>query len=256
MERTQLEFIQILLKDIVDYPLTQHRNKKGFVVNVPEKLDRGNVLIIIKTELEKIYPCIILDKFQCKSTYYSSAGTLKLFIDDTEYYILVKESHNGVTLNDITALTFTSLAVIITIDNEEFYTFNNVKQLEDSIIKGCKETNSINNDVIELFNTFFITGKLDWSTIEPKTLIAKLGIYLSEILIGWIFLSGRQDEFINTTDLIISNAKVKLFCVPCNSNYNDIDSFLILEDDTRINISNKFGNGAPASFFTGIMKHL
>ena len=251
----KIEFIQ-LLQNIIEYPITQHRNKNGFIVNVPEKLDRNNILIFIKNEFEKIYPCILLNKFQCKSTYYSSIGVLKVNINSNDYFILVKYSHNGVTLNDITAVTFTKLATIITINNEEFYSFDNIKQLEESIIKGCQETKSINNDVVELFNLFFITGKLDWSNIEPKSLIAKLGIYLSEILIGWIFLSNRQNEFINSEDVLINNAKVKLFCVPCNSNYNDIDSFLILEDNTRISISNKFGAGAPASFFTGIMKHI
>lgn len=253
---TPIQHITDSLKNIIDYPVTPHKNKYALVVNVPQKSDRKSIIMIIQKELELIYPTEYLDKFHCKSGCYSSVGVLKIIIDSINYYILVKDSHNGSTLHDITARTFTGLSDIIKIDNDEFYTFSSIKQLEDSIIKGCLDTPSINNATIELFKNFFITGELDWTSIQPKTLITKLGIYLSEILIGWIFLSNRQSEFINTDDEMITNAQVKLFCVPCNSNYNDIDSFLILENDTRIAISNKFGNGAPASFFTGIMSQV
>ncbi len=130
--------------------------------------------------------------------------------------------------------------------------FTSAKQIEAGIIKGCRETPFLGESVAEVFEDFFETGKITWPAGFPIAVINKLGVYLGELLIGWVYLKGRQGRHIEGPDPF--KGKAKTFIMPTDPAFSGVDSFLEMDNGKYYAISSKAGIGAAASFFSNLMK--
>lgn len=119
--------------------------------------------------------------------------------------------------------------------------FDNEKQLSNSILEGLKNNPNVNNYVYECVNTYFNSSdsmKFNFNNMD-KFVINELGKYLGELLLGYI---GFKGHYFN----------VNTFIIPLDGKFVGVDSFIINGSNT-ISISNKYGEGAAASFFPNIL---
>lgn len=127
--------------------------------------------------------------------------------------------------------------------------FTSAKQIEQSIIEGCRSSSMLGEGYAEAFEDFFATGNISWSPTMPRPVINKLGVYIGELLVGWTFLSNKKNKYFANDPF--SGAAVA-FYLPTDPAFSGVDSFVELRDKSFYAISSKFGGGAKASFFTNL----
>ena len=143
----------------------------------------------------------------------------------------------------------------------ECRTFKSIKELKKSILNGLKKNKKIPSYIIESFNDYLCENckkfdNISWSESMPNNELNQLGKYVGEVITGLIAMGGPRNSL---TPNIIKTNKIKKFCVPTDPAFSGIDVFLLMNDGSIVPISNKYGKGAAASFFTNVlpkcMKH-
>ncbi len=168
--------------------------------------------------------------------------------------IIAKEVINGKTVSQLDARTFTIGAKKTTInyagDKVSCYIFTDASEIEDSIIKGCQKDKLLGESIAETFADFFRTGVFTWGHVEPESLLNKMGVYVGELLSGWVLLKGLQSKHLSGT--VPFQGKAKAFYIPDDPSFSGIDSIVDTADATYA-ISSKFDKGAAASLFANVM---
>lgn len=185
-----------------------------------------------------------------KSTAKSSKGGV--VVDGIS--IIAKEVINGKTVSQLDARTFTVGANKTTIDyagdKVSCFVFTDAAEIEEGIIKGCQQDKLLGESIAETFSDFFRTGTLTWGHITPASLLNKMGVYIGELLSGWVLLKGLQSKHLSGNVPFIGKAKA--FYIPDDPSFSGVDSIVDMADATYA-ISSKFDKGAAASLFTNVM---
>ncbi len=134
-------------------------------------------------------------------------------------------------------------------------TFTTAGQVQMSIINGLATNRMLGPAYVEAFQDFFDKGKIGWPPGTPLPIINKLGVYVSEVLIGWVFLSKSlkivQQHFPATNPF---RGVPIAFHLPTDPAFSGVDSFVEMSNGSFYAISSKFGGGAKASFFTNLFE--
>lgn len=186
-----------------------------------------------------------------KSTAKSSKGGV--IVDSIT--IIAKEVINGKSVSRVDARTFTVGARRTTINyNGEqvpVYVFSDAAEIEESIIKGSLQDKLLGESVAETFIDFFKTGFFTWGRVDPVNLLNKLGIFVGELLSGWVLLRGLQSKYLSGN--VPFRGKAKHFYIPTDPRFSGIDSMIEMADGTTYAISSKFDRGALASLFSNVL---
>jgi hypothetical protein len=134
----------------------------------------------------------------------------------------------------------------------EVATFTSADQIKDSILQGCKTNSMLGEAYYEMFLSFFNGGKIEWNPEVQSAVINKLGVYIGELMIGWVFLSKTQSKHFTSNPF---KGNPKAFHIPTDPAFSGVDSFIEMSDGTYYGISSKFGAGAKASIFTNLLKN-
>lgn len=129
--------------------------------------------------------------------------------------------------------------------------FTSAKQIERSIIEGCRTSNLLGDGYAEAFEDFFATGKINWGPQMTRPVINKLGVYIGELLVGWAFLSNNKSKHFANDPF---KGKAVAFYLPTDPSFSGVDSFIEMQDKSFYGLSSKFGGGAKASFFTNLFE--
>lgn len=140
-------------------------------------------------------------------------------------------------------------------ENVRCAVFTSADQMRNVILRNIQ-----NNKMLDTLTPFKISmiryfksndpGKIDWIdavSLGEKQQFAK---YVAELILGFALF---QEKNIVTPGNPFSGKKIIKFIVPLSESFAGADSFIFLNDETLIPISNKAGVGAPASFFTNIL---
>jgi len=128
--------------------------------------------------------------------------------------------------------------------------FTSANKIRDSIIRGIKSSSLLGENYVEMFQSFFDTGKIEWDPNVSQAVINKLGVYIGELLIGWVFLSKTQSKYFKNKTF---TGSYNAFYLPTDPSFSGVDSF-VSSDKDYISISSKFGRGAKASIFSNLLK--
>ena len=142
--------------------------------------------------------------------------------------------------------------------NVEVMFFDKETYLANSIYSGLKENPNVSKTIEGVFAEYFsgmMYNKIAWNDQIKQTDINELGKYVGEVIVGLMTLSSNVGTYFNSN---FTTGDVKGFAVPIKSNFAQIDSFLVMNNDTVIGnkivpVSNKFGVGASSSVFKGIL---
>ena len=129
--------------------------------------------------------------------------------------------------------------------------FTSANEIKDSILKGMRDSPLLGEAYEEMFKSFFETGKIDWAPNTPAAMINKLGVYVGELLIGWVLLSKKAPAYFTRNPF---TGTAKAFYLPTDPSFSGVDSFIEMSDGSYYGISSKFGKGAKASIFTNLIK--
>ena len=133
-------------------------------------------------------------------------------------------------------------------------TFKKADVIRNSIIQGARDQKLLGPAYSEAFQDFFDTGKINWSQGTPRPIINKLGVYVGEVMIGWVFLKNSSSLYAkHFTNNPFSGTAVA-FHMPTDPAFSGVDSFIEMKDGSFYPISSKFGAGAKASFFTNLFE--
>jgi len=136
--------------------------------------------------------------------------------------------------------------------------FTNADQIKKSIIHGMKTNKKVSLQIRKSFETWGEEDHLDkihWSGYIPDNEKNQLGKYVGEVLTGIVGFKFRSAFKWRASDPLQSTT-IKKFCVPTDAAFAGIDVFFILNNNTQIAISNKYGKGAAASFFNNILPYM
>lgn len=129
--------------------------------------------------------------------------------------------------------------------------FTSANEIKDSILNGMRDSPLLGEAYEEMFKSFFETGKIDWAPNTPAAMINKLGVYVGELLIGWVLLSKKASTHFTRNPF---TGIAKAFYLPTDPSFSGVDSFIEMSDGSYYGISSKFGKGAKASIFTNLLK--
>ena len=132
--------------------------------------------------------------------------------------------------------------------------FSSADDLVTSIVRSLKENNNVSERIVEVFENYKSSGtfdKISWTSEVADTEINELGKYVGELLVGVLILTNKNK--LSSAFARSINEPIKYFCVPNDPSFAGVDSFIILESGDIVSISNKYGKGAAASFFTNIL---
>lgn len=127
--------------------------------------------------------------------------------------------------------------------------FSSAKTLENSIITGIKGSTMLGEAYSEAVESFFASGKIAWDPSTPLPILNKLGVYLGELLVGWVLLSGSASKHFSNNPFLGTATK---FYIPTDPAFSGVDSFIEMSNGSYYAISSKYGAGAKASFFTNL----
>lgn len=136
-------------------------------------------------------------------------------------------------------------------DEIDVVSFDSAKKIEDSIIDGCKSNRLLGPNIAAAFQEFFKTGKIAWSPDTDAPVISKLGVYIGEVLVGWVFLKNKQREHFSKNPF---KGKPKKFILPIDPAFSGVDSFIEMSDGSYYSLSSKLDEGAAASLFSNLLK--
>jgi hypothetical protein len=129
--------------------------------------------------------------------------------------------------------------------------FQNAKDIEKSIIDGCKSTRLLGDNIADAYRDFFKSGKFKWDPQTPATTLKKLGVYTGEVLVGWVFLTGSQRKYFQNNPF---KGTPKRFILPTDPAFSGVDSWIEMRDGSVYSLSSKFGAGAKASLFSNLLE--
>lgn len=129
--------------------------------------------------------------------------------------------------------------------------FTSKDQLSKSIIDSMKKVRGVSDSVRNTFESWLKgnLGDFEWDSGVTPEEINTFGVYFGELFIGLYALANKT----NNISPVPWKGKVKRFLLPKDPSFSGVDSFLEMEDGEIIPISNKFGIGAAASFFSNLL---
>lgn len=130
-------------------------------------------------------------------------------------------------------------------------TFTSSDKIEKSIVDGCKTSRLLGKDISLAFEEFFTSKKINWSPETQASVISKLGVYVGEVLVGWVFLKNKQQEYFSSNPF---KGKPKKFILPTDPAFSGVDSFIMMTDNSYYSLSSKLDEGAAASLFSNLLK--
>lgn len=133
--------------------------------------------------------------------------------------------------------------------------FDSAEQIERSILKGLNSDDLLGRMYGNQFKKFFGGGRLEWDAKKhDDALINKLGVYVGELLSGWVLLSqGRHSQYVRGDAPFLGSGKNSAFYIPTDPLFSGVDSFVVSEDGETYGISSKFDGGAKGSVFSNIL---
>lgn len=130
-------------------------------------------------------------------------------------------------------------------------TFTSSDKIEKSIVDGCKTSRLLGKDISLAFEEFFTSKKINWSPETEASVISKLGVYVGEVLVGWVFLKNKQQEYFSSNPF---KGRPKKFILPTDPAFSGVDSFIMMADNSYYSLSSKLDEGAAASLFSNLLK--
>lgn len=133
-------------------------------------------------------------------------------------------------------------------ENVPCYTFTDWTQLACSISDELYENDAVRESIWETFADYFANfwdepTRFKWIEDILPSEKNELGKYVGELLIGML-------SFHHMVPIVKDPVK---FIVPNSSCFSGIDCAIMQYDKQLVPISNKFGQGAKASFFTNLL---
>jgi len=187
-----------------------------------------------------------------KSTAKSSVGGVAI----GNVNIIAKETVKGVTLGSIDARAFSTLGKNnkVNYDGREVavITFTDPETIEKSIMAGIEKNKVFGDGLADTFKSFFATGLFSWGHFDPQILLNRLGVYVGEVLVGWVSMQPSPSKYILGPSPL-AGKNVKAFHLPTDPSFTSVDSFIECTDGTFLAVSSKFGGGAAASIFSGVL---
>lgn len=183
----------------------------------------------------------------------SSVGAVK----KNNFIILAKPSVDGVSgsLSSLDARAFSGKGSKSTFSyngvNVPVMTFTSAKSIQDSIVGGCRSSNLLGDGVADSVADFFTTDTISWDPNIKLPVVNKLGVYIGEVLVGWVFLSKKQSKYFTTNPF---KGTPKKFHLPIDPAFTGVDSWIEMSDGSFYSLSSKFGGGAKASIFTNLLE--
>jgi hypothetical protein len=136
--------------------------------------------------------------------------------------------------------------------NISVVTFTSAELLKNSILEGIEKSPLLGETYAEIFQEFFKTGKITWPPETPLPVINKLGVYIGELLVGWVLLDRSMTKYFANNPF---SGVVTKFHLPTDPAFSGVDSFAELSNGEYYLISSKFGSGAKASLFSNILNY-
>lgn len=133
-------------------------------------------------------------------------------------------------------------------------TFTKADVIQKSIVQGVHDQKLLGPSYSEAFQDFFDTGKINWNPGTPRPIINKLGVYVGEVMIGWVFLKNSRSLYTKHFSNNPFSGTAVAFHMPTDPAFSGVDSFVEMKDGSFYPISSKFGAGAKASFFTNLFE--
>lgn len=215
------------------------RSKRDYLAIVTPK--GTNRPLLLETEIAPI----LNGKYRASGTF-SRRG--EVHVGRT---VVVAKDETPVRMTGFDARTFTKKAKVKDFvyqgDKIKSFHFDSVKQLEESILKGMDSNESL-RELKDSVENFFQTGKFKWPSGTTRQATNALGVYLGELLSGWVALSGKTKHISGAHPL---KEKATDFWLPDDPSFSGVDSF-ITTPKTVIGVSSKAGVGAAASYFTNV----
>lgn len=203
-----------------------------------------------RTVLDNIHNSIE-GSVRIEKTHFSSVGCVKTGDQKT---IFIAKPISGATENlRIKASSLSSGGTyeylnLFGYENVPCYTFSNWNQLSSSIMTSLNENRYVSEHITSTFQEYFHRfpenpQKINWSDGVLVSEKNELGKYLGELMVGVLAFGGYVP--------IVEN--IAKFVVPVSSCFSGIDCAIINYNGTVVPISNKFGQGAKASFFSNLL---
>tara|TARA_R110001632_G_scaffold17121_4_gene54634 strand:- start:15 stop:1484 length:1470 start_codon:yes stop_codon:yes gene_type:complete len=137
----------------------------------------------------------------------------------------------------------------------ECRTFTSADKIAASMVKGLEDNSKIPDYITEDFKKYQKSKKwnrFEWNESIPKNEMNQLGKYAGEVITGLIGMSNYASTAFHS-NILSGKGKVETFCVPTDPAFSGVDVFFCMKDGSIIPVSNKYGKGAAASFFTNLM---
>lgn len=164
---------------------------------------------------------------------------------------IVAKDATPIRMTGFDARTFTKKARIKNFEYQgesiKCFHFDSAKQIEESVLVGMDSNESL-RELKDSVENFFKTGSFAWPSTTTKQVTDSIGVYLGEILSGWVALSGNTKHIQGTHPI---KGKVTDFYLPDDPSFSGVDSFIVTTTDV-IGVSSKAGVGAAASYLTNV----
>jgi len=137
----------------------------------------------------------------------------------------------------------------------ECRTFTSADSIAASMVKGLDDNSKVPDYITEDFKKYQKSKKwnrFEWNEAIPKNEMNQLGKYAGEVITGLIGMSSYAARVFHP-NILSGKGKVSRFCVPTDPAFSGVDVFFCMKDGSIIPVSNKYGKGAAASFFTNLL---
>lgn len=137
----------------------------------------------------------------------------------------------------------------------ECRTFTSAGEIAASMVKGLDDNPKVPDYITEDFRKYQKSktwNRFEWNESIPKNEMNQLGKYAGEVITGLIGMSTYASRAFHP-NILSGKGKVSRFCVPTDPAFSGVDVFFCMKDGSIIPVSNKYGKGAAASFFTNLL---
>jgi len=135
--------------------------------------------------------------------------------------------------------------------------FNDAASIKKSILVGMKKNRNVSKNIIKSFTEWGEDGnwnEIKWIGNIPNNEMNQLGKYVGEVITGIMGFTHRRSLSWRGFDPLVGG--IKQFCVPTDPAFTGVDVFFVMNDESIISISNKYGKGAAASFFANLLPYV
>lgn len=220
------------------YSVRDGKTKTSLVIETGRNENRPAILKAVATQLSGKYS---------PTSSYSKQGAV---VVDQKYTVYSKPAIG--TVSTLDARVFSEIGEDYQMpyheDTVRTKRFSSAEQIELSIIEGCLSNPLLGESVADICQQMFDDKQVDWGSTPPAT-INKLGVYLGEVLIGWVIMSNRS-KLLSGFSI---KKKAKYFIIPSDPSFSGVDSFIEFTNGDKLAISSKSGTGAKASMFTNLI---